>query len=255
MANEMNRTLQENVERRVRNYLVLYACVPLFIAWSDEVLVLVAAGFGGKGSSDLAHKTIIFAVTAVGTVSAVLLNFVRDLGLPLLLDGCLFRVRRTANRLIEEGLIEYARSLHAVEWQEMERKRAGLPSLFCHCIREQRELNALSARYWEQYYVNISIVCLGAAYFAVSVVLAALRCRTDLIAALPLGVLVIVVMVGCSTRMALLGRIYALPLQQIMEIRPEEFTREISRRWSSPAMDLLSTVERDRMHEAHHVQW
>ncbi|MFO0753591.1 MAG: hypothetical protein U0411_09745 [Thermodesulfovibrionales bacterium] len=255
MTNEKNYALQENVERKIRNYLVLYACAPLFIAWSDEVLALVADGFGGKGSSDLAHKSLIFAVTAVGTVSAILLNLVRDLCLPLVLDDCLFRVRHTVDRMVEEKLIAYARSLHAAEWREMERSRAGLPSLFRYCTREQAELNDLSARYWEHYYVNISVVCLGAVSFVLSAVLAAFRCRSDLVAASPLGVLAIVLMVGFSTRMTLLGRIYALPVQQIREMRPEEFTGEIGRRWGSPAIGLSGSVARDRMHGAHPVPW
>ncbi|MBZ0154958.1 MAG: hypothetical protein K8I29_01935 [Alphaproteobacteria bacterium] len=255
MTDDKNNTLQENVEKRVRSYLVLYVCVPVFIVWSDEILGLMATGLGGRGSSDLAHRTLIFIATVVGTVSGILLNLVRDLSLPVLLDDCLFHVRRTTNRIIEEGLIEYARLLTVAEWQEMRRKRAGLPYLFCCCTREQKELNALSARCWEQYYVNVSLICLGAVSFTVSTVLVLLRCRIDLITASPLGILAIVVTVGFSTRMSLLGRIYALPLQQLVEIRPEEFRREASRRWSSPVTALWRYGEQDRMQKISYALW
>src|SRR5712692_3229075 len=116
----------------------------------------------------------------------------------------------------------------------MQNKKKEVQYLFYHFANEQDALRSLAFTYWEQYFVNIYVICFALLGFVTSVLLALLRWKLDFTIFSTVVFLVILAAVALSTRYSLVKKLYDLPIQQIEEIRSskgDELKAEVRQRF------------------------
>jgi sulfite exporter TauE/SafE len=212
--------MSANIGKRVRSYMVFFVILILFLIWGDTIVGVVTATISGdKDKAELAQKVIASVITAIGGLALIIINLGRDINLHNFVDKSLFRVRRKTDRLIRAEMIEAAKAVEANGWWNMESKGKEVSRLFYHFANQQEALRNLAFTYWEQYFVNIYILCFAFVGFVVSGVIVILRHRLDFTILSPVVFCLILIAIGLSTRFSLVKRIYDLPAQQIDEIK------------------------------------
>ena len=239
MADEKTSAMNINIGKRVRNYVLFFALLILFLIWGNDVIALITTSItGSKDASELAQKVVASVITAIGGAAAIILNLGRDIDLHNLLDKAFFHVRERTRTIIHEKMIEAAQAVGATGWENMKSREKEVSYLFYHFVNEQKALRDLAFTYWEQYFVNIYIMCFGGVGLLLSTVVVLFRWRLDVTAVSPAVFLIILLSVGLTTRSSLVRKIYNLPVQQIEEIRTSkarELKREVETRFGGVA--------------------
>lgn len=229
--------MSESIGKRVRYYIIFFVILILFLIWGNTIVGLITKSISGtKDEAELSQKIVASIITAIGALALVIINLGRDINLHNFIDRAFFKVRRRAGQIIHDTMIEAARSVGATGWQNMQNKRKEVSYLFYHFVNEQEKLRGLAFTYWEQYFVNIYIICFAFAGFIISALIALFRWKLDFTVFSPIVFLIILVTIGLSTRYSLVKKIYDLPIQQIEEIRSskaDELKLEVERRFPS----------------------
>lgn len=237
MPDEKTSQMNINIGKRIRNYVVLFAGLVLFLIWGNDILALITTIISGsKDASERAQKLIASVITVVGGIAMILLNLGRDIDLHNLLDRSLFGVRHKTQIIIHETMIKAAQDAGARGWESMRDKEKEVSYLFFHFVNEQKVLRDLAFTYWEQYFVNIYIISIAALGFVISLIIVLMRGRLDVTAGSPVVFLLIFMVVGLTTRSSLVQKIYDLPIQQIEEIRTSkanELRAEVEKRFGN----------------------
>ncbi len=235
MTDEKASQMAENIGKRVKYYVILFAILILFLIWGNTIVGMVTKSIlGAKEEAELVQKIIASVITAIGALALVLVNLGRDIDLHNVIDRHLFKVRSTTNTLIHNTMIEAAESVKANGWRNMPGKPTEVLYLFYHFANEQTTLRSLAFTYWEQYFVNIYILCLSSVGLLISGLIVLFRWKLDFTLFSPILFLIIVLAIGLSTRYSLLSKIYSLPVQQIEEMRNSkaaELKMEVERRF------------------------
>jgi len=233
----------ERVGKKVRDYIILYASLILFIVWGDDLIRLITASIGKQGDLEFAQKLSVSIITVLGALSVIAVDLGRDCACHLLLDSLIFKVRRRVNKIIVKHLIEKARLSGAKGWEAVTEIEADALNLFWHFVNKQGGvLSDRAHRLFEQYYTNIYALSLGCLGFIAATIVAVARGKLDAIAFTPSFFLLIVFSLAASTKWMLLKNIYRVPVQQIDEIALGDMKKEIERRFEeiSNAFDKLS---------------
>jgi len=235
MADEKASQMSENVGKRVRYYVIFFVIVILFLIWGDTTVRLLTRSISGtKDESELAQKIVASIITAIGGLALVLINLGRDIDLHNFIDRAFFKVRRKTDEVIREKMIEAAQSVGAAGWRNMQGNKKEVQYLFYHFANEQAELRSLAFTYWEQYFVNIYVICFASVGFLISTLIALFRWRLDFTIVSPVLFVVILASIGLSTKYSLVKKIQDLPIQQIEEIRSskaDELNAEVQKRF------------------------
>jgi hypothetical protein len=225
MSDEKAYIMTENIGKRVRCYIIFFVILILFLIWGDSIIALITQSIsGGKDESELARKIIASVITGIGALALIFINLGRDINLHNFIDGAFFKVRKRTDQIIHERMIEAARAVGARGWQNMEAQPKEVGYLFYHFVNEQTVLRSLAFTYWEQYFVNIYVICFAFVGFVISSFIALAGWRFDFTVFSSFAFLVVLIGVGLSTRLSLIKKIYDLPNQQIEEIRSTKLT-------------------------------
>jgi hypothetical protein len=236
MSDEKTSQMNINIGKRVRNYVLFFVVLILFLIWGNDIASLLAISLStDKDKSEAAQKIIASIITAIGGVAVLLLNLGRDIDLHNLIDKTIFRVRHKTGDIIHNKMIEAAQRVGATSWRNMQDKRREVSYLFYHFVNNQVVLRDLAFTYWEQYFVNIYVICFAFLGFIISSTFVLLRWRLDLALVAPIAFLLILLAVGITTWKSLVRKICDLPIQQIEEIRTghaDELRDEVEKRFA-----------------------
>lgn len=237
MPDEKTTEMNINIGKRVRNYILFFAVLLLILIWGNDIASLVRTSISpDKTKSEAAQKIIASIITAIGAVAAMLLNLGRDIDLHNLLDAAIFKVRHKTGIVIYTRMIEAAQNVGAANWRNMQDRKKEVMYLFYHFANGQTVLRDLAFTYWEQYFVNIYVVCIAFVGFIISSAIAIMRWKFDIGIVAPLAFLMILLIIGITTKAFLVRKIYDLPAQQIEEMRTskaDELRQEVDTRFAS----------------------
>lgn len=237
MGNEKSYEMDKGIAGRVKQYMILFTALFLILLWGEEIYKLLIKSINGnKDQAELSIKIITSIIAIITAGSAMLLNIGRDIKFHYFIDDKLFRVRNKTCDIIINEIIKAGRKVGAQNVNSMIGEKEKVMHLFYHFINEQNVLRDISFTYWENYFVNIYAMFLGLIFFLGSTVYLCIRMKLDYLVFIPCIYLLIVFLIGLSTFLSLVKRIYALPVQQIEEIRTSkamELNDEISSRFGS----------------------
>jgi hypothetical protein len=219
MSDEKASQMNISIGKRVRWYVVYFTLLILTLLWGNEALKLASSSLAiNTQQSELRLRIAESVFTALLAAASFLLNLGRDIDLHNLLDSTFFHVRRRTGQIIEHELIQAAQSVGANGWVNMKGKQRELMHLFYHFVNAQTELRALAFTYWEQYFVNLYVICLGSLGCLISLSFVLIRRRFDVAPVVFAVFLFITTAVAASTRYRLVRKIYDLPVQQVNEM-------------------------------------
>jgi hypothetical protein len=237
MAKEKSYEMNENIAKRVKPYLILYIIIILVLIWGDELYKTVMQSITiTKESFDLSKEFTLTIWMIVVTIAMMLMNFGRDIQFHGFIDNKIFKVRMKTGKIIEENMIKAGKSVGARCANQMVGNWKETQNIFYHFVNDQTVLRDLSFTYWEQYFINIYVVFFGVISLIGSIVYLLVRHKFDFMIFIPTIILIIVIAFLLSTKFSLVKKIYALPEQQIEEIKVtkgEELKNEIEKRFKS----------------------
>ncbi len=221
----------EKIGKKIRDHIILYASLILFIIWGDDLIRLITVSVGKKGDLEFTKKVSVSIITVLGAVSVIAVDLGRDCAVHLLLDSLIFKVRKRVDKIIVMHIIEKAKLSEAKRWQTVTEVEADAINLFWHFVNKQGGvLSDRAHRLFEQYYTNIYALSLGCLGFVAATIIAFARGKLDVIAFTPAFFVLIVLSLAASTKWMLLKNIYRAPVQQIDEIALGDIKKEIERR-------------------------
>jgi hypothetical protein len=231
--------MSANIGKRVRSYMVFFIILILLLIWGNTIVGLVTATISGKNDqAELAQKVIASVITAIGGLALIVINLGRDINLHNIVDKVFFKVRRKTDEIIRAEMVNAAEAVQANGVWNMKNKPAEVSRLFYHFANQQEALRNLAFTYWEQYFVNIYVLCFAFTGFVISAIIVFLRHKFDFTVLSPVVFAAILIAVGLSTRYSLLKRIYDLPVQQVDEIKSSnaaELKAQVQSRFLGPA--------------------
>lgn len=233
MSDEKTSQMSNNIGKRVKNYLIIFTSLVIFMIWKGDILSLLNRLFSGqKDEFEFSKNLITTAITLIIFFIMFFLNFGRDINLHNFIDQYFFHVRKKTNQIIQEKMMASAKELKAENFEYMDKDPNQVLNIFYHFVNEQKVLRDLAFKYWEDYFVNIYIISIGLIVFLFTTVITITNKNYDYW--IPVFILVLVVIVSLSTKLSLIPKIYKHPIDQIDEIiatRPEDFKQQVHLRF------------------------
>lgn len=237
MSDELAAQMNKNIVKRVRYWVCATTIMLLVAIWSDLLTPLVETGIWGTvHQATVVLRIVQSTLAVVAAVAIAIVTVSRDVDLHNWIDNHLWKVRVSTGRIICQEMVDAAMSVRASNWMNMKGKDKEIMNLFYHFVNEQTVLRPLAFTYWEQYFVNLHVICLTCvgAVCAFTIELWRRHIGVGIIVALIFAA--ICTLYTLTTRYNLVKKMQELPVQQIGEIKnsqARELKTEVENRFGN----------------------